>query len=195
MAPHRPSWGGSRCPRAAPVAWRRRRAGEPRAQELELGPQPAGGIGDLEQVLLSRELDLEQAADRVAGGHRIVRQLDRLEHAVERCGHVVRLLRFSAAHRRRTHHETFHGREVGVERVLRSGHLRGRVVADRLGELGRPRRAGTACRHRRRAEPSARDADAEEHPAAIGELLGGSHLADRADRHGSRRRRRPRCRR
>ena len=84
-----------------------------------------------------RELDLEQAADGVAGGHRIVRQVDRLEHAVERCGHVVGLLRFSAAHRRRTHHETFHGREVGVERMLHSRHLRGGVVADRIGELGR----------------------------------------------------------
>src|SRR5207302_9626956 len=58
----------------------------------QLRAQAARRIGQLEQLLLASELDLQQAADCVARGERVVRQADWLEHGVERSGHVGRLI-------------------------------------------------------------------------------------------------------
>ena len=72
-----------------------------------------------------------------------------------------------APHRRGAHHESFHGRHVGIQRALRSGHQRGGFVTERLVDrvdLDDRIRAGAIDS----AEPSAADAHCE-HPSAIGE--------------------------
>ena len=140
--------------------------------------------GSSRRLLLARQLDLEHAADGIAGRHRIVRQLDRLEHLVEGGGHVA----WSPAHRCPTDavrgHETFHRGQVGVERSCTAGTSAGASVTGRLVAARRPRRARTGRLDRSRPSLARREADREEHPAAVREALGAANLADRADRLG-----------
>ena len=107
------------------------------------------------------------AADGVAGGHRVVRQLDRLEHLVEGCGHVVVSVRF-VPDRRGADHESFHGGHVGIQGALRrrpawpsAPSPTGSSSAVDLDQRVRRRDRSTcaepgARRSRRRAAPSGR---------------------------------------